>query len=225
MVMKIRQISINIINKLANKGSDATAKKIYALELAVRNKNYKELARHEKLFSQMDVMDTDSREALALARYTLARHKGEESFDEIFNLGLKNPRKALDKQIAHYESIKKTYESICDIEPNSYCAPAMFELAKLTEKALYAIEDIKLPETLGDSTVKKFNAHKSNVVMNLVNEQSRADIQADGRSRGGETTPDWSSAILWSVSDDWSYSQTREDSGFGYVQWKPVKAN
>ena len=49
--------------------------------------------------------------------------------------------------------------------------------------------------------------------MKLVNEQSTADIQADGRSRGGETTPDWSSAILWSVSDDWScLAKTREDS-------------
>ena len=40
-------------------------------------------------------------------KYTLARHKGEESFDEIFNLGLKNPRKALDKQVLIMKVLRK----------------------------------------------------------------------------------------------------------------------
>ena len=111
------KLSVNIINKLVEKGSDAeVSKMIYALELAVKRKNYKELAKHEKLFSQMDVLDVDSREALALARYTLARHKGAE-FSRYLQSWSKNPRKALDDQIAHYKSIKRTYESVCEIEP------------------------------------------------------------------------------------------------------------
>ena len=120
----------------------------------------------------MDIMDTDSREALALARYTLAKHKGEESFEEIFNLGLRNPRKALDDQIAHTRASRRLTKVYVRLS-QQLRAPAMFELAKLTERALYAIEDIKLPETLGDSTVKKFNAHKSNVVMKLVTSKAQ----------------------------------------------------
>ena len=43
----------------------------------------------------MDVLDVDSREALALARYTLASTQGAESFEDIFNLGLKNPTQSI----------------------------------------------------------------------------------------------------------------------------------
>ena len=99
----------------------------------------------------------------------------------------------------------------------------MFEVAKLTERALTAIEGIQLPSTLGDSIVIAFNSHKTKVVMDLIMLKTLL-IMKQMVDLVVVKLPWNGLLILWSVSDDWSYSQTGEDEGFGYVQW-PIKAN
>ena len=56
-------------------------------------------------------------------------------------------------------------------------------------------------------------------------DQKYADAQANSRSKKGETSPEFSSAILLQTVDDWSFSQSSEDTGFGFVQWKPKRAH
>ena len=87
------------------------------------------------------------------------------------------------------------------------------------------MEDISLPETLGGEEERVFNEYKKSIIDKIKSERNTADKQMVSRSKKGETTPEWSSALMWLSADDWSYSDTKEDTGYGYLQWKPIQAH
>ena len=220
------QISIDFIRKLADpESTEYISTRIYELELAVKDQHYPEIEKQEKIFSNLPLLTRDSSEALALARYTLAKHYAEEPFEEVFKLALKDPKKTIDNHYRHYLNIKKGFDSVCELRSNHFCAPAMLGIQKTSEDALVAINDIDYPSTLVDEKSEKFRKYKSTMISKIKEDQKYADAQANSRSKKGETSPEFSSAILLQTVDDWSFSQSSEDTGFGFVQWKPKRAH
>ena len=98
----------------------------------------------------------------------------------------------------------------------------MMKLSETTRNTLDAIEDISIPQTLDELTVRKFEENKLNIIAYLDKVSRHADAKALGFSDEGQTTPDWSREVHWTNSDDIGFDNTSSTAGNGFVQWSPI---
>ena len=116
-------------------GNAVALAKVYALEARMQGTDGKadELAAIERKLSALDATHPEVVESLGLVRFIMAGREAEKTKQEIYSLGLTDPQKTLEQSYALFMAGKQGYDRVCAIGSSSYCAPAMSNLAKLTE--------------------------------------------------------------------------------------------
>ena len=218
--IKFAMRGADAVRRLAPNDADAMTEVLaFETRVAASRKDYKKLRAIEKALTSMTINSRDHSEALAQVRFILAETSIKATKNEFFNLELTDPSSIIKKQMGLFQSMKKTFDNVCDAGVSSYCGPAMIMLSQATKYTLDAIENITIPQTLDEKTVDRFETSKFNHVNYLDQVASKAIDQALGLSEDGETTPDWSREIRWDVASDWNFEQTANHAGNGYVQW------
>ena len=213
-----------IARSLAGKNDDETLAFVLAFEArqAAKNDKRKKLAQIERKLSRVSLESRDTREALAQTRMIIAQGYNKKDSQEVFNLGLKDPLKALDKRYADFIQIKNWFDKVCDSGSSSFCAPAMMQLAEKSRKTLEIIEDITMVQTLAETAVKSFEDRKLHIITYLDQVARESEERALDLSESGETTPQWAREVQWASEDSSDLNQTNTTSGNGYVQWLPT---
>lgn len=175
----------------------------------------------QKLISLNSDRNSTVMEYLAYVRFLIAEMKSSKTKQEVFNLSLQDPIATLKKHYAIFKQTQKSYETVCHTGPSSYCAPAMYQLAIITQNTIKTIEDISIAETLDQDSIVKFNNHKQSMVSSLAQIAEESDAKSISLVQRGTTTPSWAQQILWSNSKDWNFQGISNESKDGFVQWTP----
>lgn len=212
----------NEVLRLAN-GNDAALAQVYGFQARSKGKSItlKTLKGLEKKLDALDSDNQDVVENLAQTRLMIADKGSVKTKDEVFNLGLRDPKAALNKYYGIFISSKKEFDKVCQIGSSSYCAPAMYRLATLTTNTISTIEDITIPETLDDKTVISFNNRKQSIIESLANIAERSNAKAITLVKQGTTTPIYAEQILWSNTENWDHDSISNESKHSFIQWTP----
>ncbi len=212
------------VKKLAFDNASALAKVLaFETRVAARNKDFQKLKRLEHEFAKLPSKSRDAIEGLAQVRFILANHTVKDTKNKFYNLELPDPNSILDRQLALFKQMKKTFDRVCEVGTSSYCAPAMIQLAEATKYTLDAIDDVSVPQTLDQGTVDSFENKKYDLVSYIDDVANRAFETALGLTEDGQNTPEWSRQILWNTDNDWSYQQANSNAGSSFVQWRALQ--
>ena len=212
-----------IARRLAKEDEESMAL-IYAFDArqAAKKNKKKTVSRIERKLARISMDSRDVRESLAQTRMILASGHDLQDDKQVYNLGLKDPKKALDKRYATFMKIKKDLDKVCEAGSSSFCAPAMMKLSDYSRKTLTAIEDISMVQTLAESEVKEFEDRKLHIISFLDQVAQESEERALDLAESGETTPLWTREVHWASDDNTDLDQTNSTSGNGYIQWAPV---
>ena len=215
--------AIAIANTVLKKRNATEAAKAEALgakgRFAARSNKYQELVSIEKQLNSLSGGTYESQESLGEIRYLIAESKSKGILSEYYNLTLTNPEAELNKRYAKYLKVRDSYHLVCEAGQSSFCAPAMNNLARLSEKFLQHLEDINIQETLAKNVVDKFNGRKQAIFNEATRTSQRSDAKAVEVVVQGNTNPNWTQAVLWQNSSDWNFERVSGETGNGYVQW------
>jgi len=129
---------------------------------------------------------------------------------------------AMNQQYTIYNRIRGHYERVCSEVPSSWCGPAQFQAARLTESAFSVFEEYQMPETLAKADVDAFNQRKEAILLGMSSIMMQAENKALAEIQGGQSLPAWTQQVLWIHSNDWNFQQLTDDTGQGYLQWSPA---
>ncbi len=190
---------------------------------AAKSGDFNKIRSVEATLSKMNVRDRNVVESLAELRFLIAEKQATETKQEIFNLAQTDVRRTLATQYGIFQKTQAAYDRVCEVGPSTYCGLAMLRLSESTRNTLSSIENLSIPQTLDEKTVRSFENDKLNVINALGKSSARAESVALGISAKGETTPEWSQEITVTNSDN-GIERSHGATGSGYVQWMPVKA-
>ena len=166
--------------------------------------------------TQAEVLETSGQ-----LRYFSAELRATSVRYDVDPLSVKDPLATLNAQYGTYWNAKTAYEAVCKVGQTSYCAPAMYKLARLSEAYVDWLQDLKIVETLDAATVKGFQDRKQSIVEGLTGLIESSDNRALALINEGSGTPEWSDEILWQNSSDWNFDRVTGNTGNGYVQFRP----
>jgi hypothetical protein len=211
------------LTKLAG-GSSLAMAKVYQTQARfdMRNASVSELKNLERKVAKLDMAEPEAAETLAMVRFMIAAAQAERTKKEVFNLELNDPIKSLDEYYGLFMQSKKEFEDVCAVGKTSYCAPAMAQMAELTTNTVKTLEEIKIPSTLDEETVNKFNAKKQSLIGSLGGIATAAEDRSIALVNEGGTVPDLASGIMWKTSEDWSMDNVNNESQTLFVQWTPA---
>lgn len=158
-------------------------------------------------------------DALGEARYLFANAQTRAVLKKQFNLELTDPLLTLEGRFAAYRNARALFQNVCAAGQSSFCAPSQHQLARVSVEFLAAIEDIAIQEQLAKDVVTKFNARKQAIMNEVAASASKADDRAVAVVGEGYTDPEWTQAVLWQNSSDWTFDRVSGETGNGYVQW------
>jgi TolA-binding protein len=189
------------------------------------NNQFKKIEVLEPKIASLDGSNLAVAEALGAARFYLAEFRSKDAVKEIFSLELKDPMATLNSQYNLFTKTKGTFDQVCSGGESSYCAAAMFKLARLAEDFVNSIEDLQINETLDPDSISSFKARKQSIMDSLATLSADYDDRAEKISRNGMTQPEWTQQILWSNSSDSNFNTLSSKGGHGYIQYQPGAAN
>lgn len=201
---------------------DSTLAKTLAFEArqASSKKNgYNLLVSLNMKASNLDTNQDDVREHVAEIRYLLASSMGLDQKEDVFNIGIADHTKALQKRYAKFWDAKRHYDNICDLGDNTYCAPAMQKVSHMTDSLIQTIEDINIQENLDAKSVNEFHNLKHKILTSLTKIGIKADQRAYRLASEGQTTPQFASSIIWEHTGDWDFEPQDEQVGNTFIQW------
>jgi hypothetical protein len=212
-----------IADKIISKSGAGEAAKAEAYAVKARyatsKDNFNELKRIERKIYALGAATYESQEALGEIRFVLAEAKSKTLLTEYYNLALKDPTAELNKNYSTFLKVRTAYHTVCDAGQSSYCAPAMNNLARVSQKFAQHIEDLQIQATLAKSVVDEFDSRKQAILNEAVRTSQRSDSKAVATVIEGNTNPDWTQAVLWQNTSDWNFDRITGETGNGYVQW------
>lgn len=183
----------------------------------------------------------ERREAKAEGLLMVANLESKSAIKEYFNLELKDPYGTLQERFRVFSRQKNNYLSVCAVGANASCAPALHQLARLSENFGASLEDLSVQKTLAKSEVDRFQKSKQAILTSI----ARTTIEADQRSlqhtmmssRGPdstenqgtdmtsslETDPQWVEGVNWQNEANWT-SARPQGIGSGFLQWSEKRA-
>ena len=176
----------------------------------------------EKQMVGLDTGDARIRNYLGSIRLGIADELALNEKEEVFNIGIENHHKVLDEKYRKFLKAKSYYDQVCE-DDNSYCAPAMYNLSKMTRYSIETISEISIPDTLDKSTVDKFNGRKNKIVKYLAGIGKKSNQIAYNAANSGNTTPEWAQDIIWNNTDDWNFESIQDDASNTFVQWRTAE--
>jgi outer membrane protein assembly factor BamD (BamD/ComL family) len=207
-----------LVSSEADDNAKAEALSLKARQLAAKN----QLADLQRLEAQLAASGASSfamQDALGEIRYILAIGQSKNVVKAYFNQSLKDPMGIINQRYQSFKTASNAFKNVCSTGPTSYCAPAMHRLARLSEEFLQSLEDITVQDTLAKEVVNGFQNRKQAIL----NEVARTSQSADDRSLAvlseGNTSPDWTQAVLWHNSSDVNFERVTGEAGNGYLQW------
>ncbi len=189
------------------------------------NNQFKRIEALEPKITALDGSNLAVSEALGAARFYLAEFRSRDAVKEIFSLELKDPMATLNSQYNLFTKTKATFDQVCASGESSYCAAAMFKIARLAEEFVNTIEDLQINETLDPDSISSFRSRKQSIMDGLATLSADYDDRAEKISRNGMTLPEWTQQILWSNSSDSNFNTLTSKGGHGYIQYQPGASN
>lgn len=217
--------AVGIANQLIKKyrSDDEMLVRAYGIKAtaSAQKGDYKSYLSHRKQMEARDTSSTESQELLGGVRYLGARMIAEKlRRGEIDSLSMRQPLKEMNKAFAEFTKAKKGYDSVCQGITSSYCAGAMYDLARLSEQTSVQFEDYRISSGLDNKSINAFESRKSEILKTL----SRTALYADGRAKKeaveGNTQPSHVRQVLWFHTSDWNFEGDGTEFGHGFVQWK-----
>lgn len=168
----------------------------------------------------LDQTQTEALDAQGQIRFNLAELRASSLKFDLDPLSVSDPTAVLNQQYRLYWDSKTAYESVCSNGQSSYCAPAMYRLARISEDTVEWLQDLKIVSTLDAQVVNAFRARKQSIMEGLTTLAEASDNRALAITAEGHNTPDWTEEILWQNSADWNFDRVSGNSGKGAIQWK-----
>ncbi|MCX6123938.1 MAG: hypothetical protein NTV34_04205, partial [Proteobacteria bacterium] len=194
-----------------------------ALSLKARLAGGQNLSKLEVILRQLKSLDANDRavvEALSELHFMKAEASAKGAFNrEIFSLSSKNPLADLNAAYGRYDRIRAAYETACVQAGASWCGPAMYQLARVSEQFTGSIAPLDIPRTLEPEMVKGFLARKKSIIDTVDAKGLAADDRSLQEANGGSTNPEWTGSILWQNASDWQSERVSGETGNGYIQW------
>jgi hypothetical protein len=176
----------------------------------------------EAQLSSMDERNA-AQETLAETRFLLATANLKPVLQPINSLVLQDPKATISARFQEFTKIKKSYELVCESGETSYCVPALHRIARIAERLIPIIEDVTIPATLPNGTIKAFEKEKSLVINSLSKEAISADGKCAKLAARGNTNPDWIQQVYWQNSSDMNFERVSGEAGRAYFQWPVAK--
>lgn len=183
----------------------------------------KEMTRYEEKMNTIEATSRENQELLGWVRYLRASVLGKAIGGEIQAVALKEPRKHMETRFQKFMAMKKQFDSVCVDIQSSYCAGAMFDLARTSEESGKAFEDYQIAETLDKKTVDSFYARKSEIIKTITQISIAANVKSIELVASGESQPSHVRQVLWFNSADWTFEGGDTDGGHGFVQWRTAE--
>jgi TolA-binding protein len=192
---------------------------------AVRNARFTQAERLASELAKINGRHFLASEALSLVYLASSDRQGKKFQNEIFNLGLKDPKKTLSDLFASFKRIKGTYESVCRAGDTTFCAAAMHRISRLGESVLDRVSEIDVVDQLANKEIAEFNGLKAKMIQSLTTIIISSDQKSLEITEAGKTTPNWTRQILWTTSSDWSFAKLSKESSIGFIQFKSEGSN
>ncbi|MEZ4741635.1 MAG: hypothetical protein R3B45_04185 [Bdellovibrionota bacterium] len=180
-----------------------------------------EISQLVKIENELNGMDdrVAIQEVLSETRFLIAGSKLSNILQPIDSLTVKAPKKAISNRYGEYQSLKEAYQKVCESGYTSFCVPSLHRTARIAEQLISVIEDVNIPVTLPDATIKSFEAEKSSIIERLSKDIIVSDEKALAIVNSGYTDPSWTRQIFWQNGSDVNFEKVSGEDGQAYVQW------
>lgn len=173
-----------------------------------------------RLATTFDQTQIEAVEAQGQLRFLIAELRASNMSFDSDPLASADPLAELNRNYSIFWESKTVYESVCNAGQSSFCAPAMYRLARLSENTVEWLQDLKIAGTLDAQVVKNFQNRKQAIMDGLATLVETSDSKALAVTAEGHNSPDWTDEILWQNTSDWNFDRLSGNGGKGAVQWK-----
>jgi hypothetical protein len=174
-----------------------------------------------KIEHELNSMDERSavQETLGESRFLLAAASLQPILKPINSLVLTDPKATISTRYREFTNMRNSFQSVCEAGETSYCVPALQRIARIAERLITIIEDVTIPPTVADATIKAFDREKSFIINSLSKESLAADAKSGKLAERGYTNPEWIQQVYWQNSSDVNFERVSGEEGRAYIQW------
>lgn len=209
--------ALRLINKLLSK-SITNSTRAEALGIKSRIVSTKDLYTIEKQLESIN-KTPDIEEYLGEVKFLIAGSMLGDLLEPVNSINLTDPLKTLQKKKSGFDKVRGKYFASCTAGRSSFCVPALFKSARISEDLIKVVEEINIAPTLADQVVQKFEATKNQVLADLTQKTISDDEQAWNKIPQGNTLPIWTQQIYWQNSSDMGFENISGSGGEAYIQW------
>ncbi len=197
----------------------ATAFSVKARVFA-EQKNIQGLNSADKQIRSLDQSIPGVAEMVSEVRFLLADTSAMDKFKEsVFSLGSRDPKGQLEKGYAEFTELDQLYKSACLPIRTGWCGPAFHRAARKGEDFLKAYDDLSIAKTLDPEDVASFRNRKKSVIDTVERLIVESDEKSLEQAKSGSTNPEWNTAIMWKIGNDWSHPKFTSETTGHFIQW------
>jgi hypothetical protein len=184
--------------------------------------NKEELRRLEARISSFKAKSPELSDALSETRFYLADKETQDFATDLVTLSTKDPSGAFDRFLSKQKDLTGLFLRSCVPTGVSYCAPALFKLARFFEKVHAGLSRTTPPTGAQQKTASAFTAKKKATLDALSKEIKTHDMRALMALSSGNTDPSWTQLILFQNTSDFLFDRVSGENGSGFIQWKDL---
>ncbi len=182
--------------------------------------NIKSVASVANQIAKLDQSSPVTADIVSEINFLLAETMAKDQFkDEVFSLGSKDPKAALEAGYSLFTKINQTYKSSCLAVRTSWCGPALHRSARVAEAFVKSYADISIAKTLDPAIIKDFYARKKEILEGVDALALEADEKSAEQAKIGATNPEWTAAIMWQNGGQWSQEKFSGEAASHFIQW------
>lgn len=190
-------------------------------KLAHSNEDIKSLRAYDQIISQLKLNDDSVRFAQAsIKNFILNSTITDGQFEKVHNTSLVNPLQYIKDSLVKSESLFLKYKSVCDVGPTTVCPEAMNKFENYALKILENVDEVKINDTLDDSTVSAFDTEKDKIRSQIKDKINTSFQIAYSVTSKGTVLPETNQETLWRRGLDWNFEPISTSPGSGYIRWR-----